>query len=57
MVINPKTSKPVHFGQMSYEDYTKHKDDTRRKKFRDRNHKWANAEKYTPAFLSYYLLW
>ena len=57
MVLNPKTNKIVHFGQMGYEDYTKHQDENRRELFRKRNHKWATAEKYSPAWLSYYLLW
>ena len=25
MLFNPTTSKWIHFGQMGYEDYTKHK--------------------------------
>ena len=49
--------KLIHFGQMGYEDYTKHHDEKRRELFRKRNHKWATAEKYSPAWLSYYLLW
>ena len=31
MVLNPNTNKWVYFGQMGYEDYTKH-NDTKRKK-------------------------
>ena len=46
MVKNPKTDKWVHFGQMGYEDYTKHKDKARRDNFRDRNAEWADADKY-----------
>ena len=49
--------KLIHFGQMGYEDYTKHHDEKRRELFRKRNHKWKDAEKYSPAWLSYYLLW
>ena len=49
--------KLIHFGQMGYEDYTKHHDEKRRELFRKRNHKWATAEKYSPAWLSYHLLW
>lgn len=60
MVINPKTSKPVHFGQMSYEDYTKHKDDTRRKNYLTRakaiKGKWKE-DKYSPNNLAIHLLW
>ena len=57
MIENPFTNKIVHWGQMNYEDWTKHRDNERRKNFRNRNAKWANADPYTPAFLSYYLLW
>jgi hypothetical protein len=49
--------KWIHFGQMGYEDYSKHKDKHRRDLFRTRNHKWADAEPFSPAFLSYFLLW
>ena len=56
MVQNPE-GKWIHFGQMGYEDYTYHNDKVRRNNFRKRNHKWANFPKYSPAFLSYHLLW
>ena len=52
-----KTNKMVHFGYFGMEDYTKHHDEKRRELFRKRNHKWSTAEKYSPAWLSYYLLW
>lgn len=57
MIKIPNTNKWVHFGQMNYEDYTKHKDIERRNKFRIRNHKWANADIYSPAYMAYHLLW
>lgn len=50
-------NKWIHFGQMGYEDFTKHKDKNRRKWFLNRNKKWRNQKKNTPGFLSYYLLW
>lgn len=56
MVRNPE-GKFIHFGQMLYEDYTKHKDEKRRDLFRRRNNAWKTAKKWTPAWLSYYLLW
>jgi hypothetical protein len=56
-IRHPITNKLVNFGQMNYEDYTKHKDEKRRKNFLSRNSKWKDAKPYTPAFLSYYLLW
>lgn len=56
-ILNPETNKWVHFGQMGYEDFTKHKDENRRELFRKRNHKWADKYEYSPAYLSYHLLW
>jgi len=47
----------VHFGQMGYEDATKHNDLDRINRFKKRNWKWQNAPKYSPAYLSWYLLW
>jgi len=49
--------KKIHFGQMGYEDFSKHKDDKRRSNFLKRNANWKNAGKYTPAYLSYHILW
>lgn len=57
MVLNPQTNKWIHFGDSRYEDFTQHQDEKRRTLFRNRNAKWANAPKWTPSFLSYYLLW
>jgi hypothetical protein len=56
MIQDPK-GKWIHFGQYPYEDYTKHKDPVRRRNFLVRNSKWRNAPIYTPAWLSYHLLW
>jgi hypothetical protein len=56
MVQNPE-GKWIHFGFYGMEDYTKHRNLARRESFRVRNHKWANAEKWSPAWLAYYLLW
>ena len=33
------------------------KNKKRRQNFRNRNRRWADTEKYSPAHLSYYLLW
>lgn len=57
MIKNPNTNKWVHFGQMGNEDFTKHKNELRRERFRTRNKKWSNSDEYTPAYLSYYILW
>lgn len=56
MVINPD-GKMVHFGQMGFQDFTKHQDLERRNKFISRNKRWSKADKWTPAWLSYNLLW
>lgn len=49
--------KMIHFGQMGYEDYTKHKDKERLHHFRTRNREWASEPKYSAGWLSYHLLW
>jgi hypothetical protein len=50
--------KWVHFGHMDYEDYTKHQDEDRRRKFKMRNYHWPlDYDKYSPAWLSYFILW
>ena len=56
MVFN-EDGKKIHFGSIIHEDYTKHKDKIRRDNFGTRNKKWKDADKYSPAHLSYYLLW
>jgi hypothetical protein len=55
-IVDPN-NKVISFGQMGYMDYTKHLDEIRREQFLKRNAKWKDAEPYTPAWLSYYLLW
>lgn len=55
--IDPNTGKKIHFGAMGYEDFTKHKDETRRTAFRTRNAKWKDTKPYSPSHLSYHLLW
>ena len=50
-------NKMVHFGQMGYEDASKHHDLERVNKFRKRNWKWQFEPKYSPAWLSWFLLW
>ena len=57
MIWNPLKGNYSHFGLMGSEDWTKHRDLDRLKNFRNRNKKWADAEMYSPAYLSYYLLW
>jgi len=59
MVITPD-EKVVHFGAFGMEDYTKHKDEKRRKNYLARTANmrgdWAN-NKYSPNNLSRHLLW
>ena len=57
MLLNPDTNKWVHFGQIGYEDYTKHQNNKRRQLFKIRNQKWAEQDLYSPGFMSYYLTW
>jgi hypothetical protein len=57
MLYNPNTNKWVHFGAYGAEDYTVHNDEKRRRIFKARNHKWKDTDPYSPAFLSYHLLW
>ncbi len=44
----------INWFNTNYEDYTKHLDETRGQRFRNRNHRWKVAPKYSPAYLSYY---
>jgi len=59
MVITPDGRK-VHFGQMGYEDFTKHKNKTRRKNYLTRSGNikgdWAK-DKYSANNLARKLLW
>ena len=54
VIIN---NKKIHFGDPKYADFTYHKDLKRREAFRKRNAKWATANKDTPSWLSFHLLW
>jgi hypothetical protein len=57
MVLNPLTNKWIHFGEKGYIDYTASQDIDKLILFRKRNAKWKNAEKWTPAYLSWWILW
>ncbi|NBP02139.1 MAG: hypothetical protein EBU90_18815 [Proteobacteria bacterium] len=56
-MIRNLEGKMVHFGYFGMEDYLKHKNEDRRKLFKLRNHKWKDAPKYSPSYLSYWVLW
>ncbi len=49
--------KIIHFGQMFYQDFTKHKDMERRERFLKRNKRWSQQDKNTAGYLAYHLLW
>lgn len=59
MVTTPG-GKIVHFGEMGYEDFTKHKNKTRRKNYLTRSRKirgnWK-SDKYSANNLAIHLLW
>lgn len=59
-IINPRTGKKVYFGQMGFEDFTKHKDSDRRENYLRRSANirgdWKN-DKYSPNNLARNLLW
>ena len=50
-------NKMVHFGQMGYYDWTYDRDEERRNRFKKKNLKWQNSPKYSPSYLSWFLLW
>ena len=59
-MVTTLDGKIVHFGQMGYEDYTKHKNKTRRKNYLTRARKikgdWKK-NKYSSNNLAIHLLW
>ena len=60
MLFNPETHKWIYFGQMGYQDFTKHNDPVRRSNYlrRTENMKgnWRD-NKYSPNNLSRNILW
>jgi len=60
MVLNPHTQKWVYFGQMGYEDFTKHRDLFRRDNYLRRTENMRGnwkSNKYSPNNLSRNILW
>ena len=59
-LYDPNNKKWIYFGQMGYEDYTKHKDKIRRKLYLKRathiNGNWKN-NKYSANNLAIHVLW
>ena len=56
MIYNPEKDKYIHFGS-TMSDWTRHGDTQRRINFLIRNQRWAEADMYSAAYASYYLLW
>jgi hypothetical protein len=59
-IFDPKHKTCVYFGQMGYEDFTKHKDTKRRKNYLTRTAKMRGKWKhnpYSPNNLSRHILW
>ena len=59
-ILNPKTNKYIHFGNINYEDYTKHKDKSRRDKYHKRFAGLKGDFKddpYSPYNLALNILW
>ena len=60
MIKNPLTNKWVHFGELAYEDFTKHKDPERRARYLKRafgiKGKWMK-DPFSANNLAIYLRW
>jgi hypothetical protein len=60
MVLNPNTNKYVHFGDINYQDFTKHNDPVRRDRYLKRTENikgdWK-SDLYSSNNLSRVLLW
>ena len=60
MILNPNTNKWVYFGQIGFEDYTKHKDEKRRENYLKRTANirgnWKDNP-YSSNMLSRKILW
>ena len=56
MIIEPYTNKMIHFGS-TMADYTFTKDEKKRSNFLKRNARWRDLNMFSPAYLSYKLLW
>ena len=56
-MIQDPNGKMIHFGMWGAQDWTYHGNEHRRKMFKIRNAKWANDNKWSPAFMAYHLLW
>lgn len=51
-------TKTVHFGAAGYSDFTKHKDEARKKRYIERHERHEDwSDPMTPGALSRYILW
>ena len=60
MVLNPNTHKYVYFGQMGYEDFTKHNDTKSKERYIARHSRyeiWTKSGVDTAGWLSRFILW
>lgn len=60
MIYDPNKDKYIHFGQMGYQDFTRHKDKDRRRNYLTRTSNMQGEWKdnpYSPNNLSRNLLW
>lgn len=60
MIQDQNTGKMIHFGQLGYEDFTKHKDEARRQRYLKRATNMRGDWKqnpYSPNNLSINILW
>ena len=58
VAVNNETGKRIYFGAFGYDDFTIHKDSTRRDRYvqrHQRNENWNSPE--TPGFWSRWMLW
>jgi hypothetical protein len=60
MILNPLTNKWIHFGQMGYQDFTKHNDQKRRENYLKRTGNMPGnwrSDPYSANNLSRNILW
>ena len=58
--IITSNGKKIHFGSSDYQDFTQHKDETRKNSYIKRHRKnedWTKSGIDTPGFWSYHYLW
>jgi hypothetical protein len=58
-MYKPTDGRAIHFGSWDppMVDYLKHGDRQRLEAFQKRNHRWRDAPRMSPSWLSYWVLW